>query len=95
MGVSPSTVKNFEAGKNVLMLVVTALERALAGAGVELIQPNNGSERLQVAQCEALMALVLQPSLVGCRHDFFERKSASRAHLDEFARARELELLTN
>jgi transcriptional regulator with XRE-family HTH domain len=40
--VSPSTVKNFEAGKNVMMLVVVAIERALTEAGIELIQPDNG-----------------------------------------------------
>jgi transcriptional regulator with XRE-family HTH domain len=40
--VSPSTVKNYEAGKNTITAIAVAIERALTEAGVEFIRPDNG-----------------------------------------------------
>jgi transcriptional regulator with XRE-family HTH domain len=42
--VSASTVKNFEAGRNTIPAVATAIERTLTEAGIEFIRPDNGGE---------------------------------------------------
>jgi DNA-binding XRE family transcriptional regulator len=43
-GISPTTVKNFEAGRKTIQAVAAAIERTLTEAGIEFIRPDNGGE---------------------------------------------------